>query len=419
MNPWYRQLDWTTLVLWLALVGTGLLAIYSSTNGPASEFLLASVRESFSRQAMWAVISLVGVGVALVLPVRFYQKSAYWIYGALLVLLVATLLFGREINGTTAWLVVGPVRLQVSELAKVGTLLAVARMLSSQRPQTSQLRSALYAVGLILLPTILISMQNDTGTTLVFLAMIPVMLFWSGLPIAIITLLISPALAGYLAIVYLPAALVYVALVVGAFLWWTRDRLLTTLAGFFNGGVVLALTVALTYIFKPYQVARVLSFTDPGAEEYRMGVGFHLVQSKAAIGSGGLTGKGYMEGTQTQGAYVPEQSTDFIFSVIGEEFGFIGGILLLGLFALLLTRLVLLGTRVKHPFGTLFAAGVTGVFLVHVFINIGMATAILPVIGLPLPFVSYGGSALLAHTGMLAIVLALHMRRDDFSIYAY
>ena len=150
-----------------------------------------------------------------------------------------------------------------------------------------------------------------------------------------------------------------------------------------------------------------------------MGVGFHLVQSKAAIGSGGLTGKGYMEGTQTQGAYVPEQSTDFIFSVIGEEFGFIGGILLLGLFALLLTRLVLLGARVKHPFGTLVAAGVTGVFLVHVFINIGMATAILPVIGLPLPFVSYGGSALLAHTGMLAIVLALHMRRDDFSIYGY
>ena len=419
MNTWYRQLDWTTLVLWLALVGTGLVAIYSSTNGPAAEFLLASVRESFSRQAMWAFISLVGVAVALMLPIRFYQKSAYWLYGALILLLVATLLFGREINGTTAWLVIGPVRLQVSELAKVGTLLAVARMLSSQRPQTSQLRSALYAVGLILLPAMLISMQNDTGTTLVFLAMIPVMLFWSGLPIAIITLLISPALAGYLAIVYLPAAIVYVALMIGAFLWWTRDRLLTTLAGIFNGGVVLALTVALAYIFKPYQVARVLSFTNPGAEEYRMGVGFHLVQSKAAIGSGGLTGKGYMEGTQTQGAYVPEQSTDFIFSVIGEEFGFIGGILLLGLFALLLTRLVLLGTRVKHPFGTLFAAGVTGVFLVHVFINIGMATAILPVIGLPLPFVSYGGSALLAHTGMLAIVLALHMRRDDFSIYGY
>lgn len=419
MKTWYRKLDWTTLFLWALLVSCGLLAIYSATNGPASEFLLASVRDNFARQAMWAGITVLAVIGALLIPIRFYQKGAYWAYGVVLLLLVATLMFGREINGTTAWLVLGPVRLQVSEFAKVATLLAVAHMLSTQRPSTPQLRMALYGVGLILLPAILISLQNDTGTTLVFLSMIPVMLFWSGLPISIVALMISPALAGYLALVYLPAAIAYILLVSGAFLWGTRDKLMAALAGVFNGGVVLALTVAITYIFKPYQVARVLSFTNPGAEEYRMGVGFHLVQSKAAIGSGGFSGRGFMEGTQTQGAYVPEQSTDFIFSVIGEEFGFIGAILLLGLFALLLTRLVLIGTQVKHPFGTLFAAGVTGVFLVHIFINVGMATAILPVIGLPLPFVSYGGSALLAHSGMLAIVVALHMRRDDFSIYGY
>ncbi len=419
MKTWYRKLDWTTLFLWALLVSCGLLAIYSATNGPASEFLLASVRDNFARQAMWAGITVLAVIGALLIPIRFYQKGAYWAYGVVLLLLVATLMFGREINGTTAWLVLGPVRLQVSEFAKVATLLAVAHMLSTQRPSTPQLRMALYGVGLILLPAILISLQNDTGTTLVFLSMIPVMLFWSGLPISIVALMISPALAGYLALVYLPAAIAYILLVSGAFLWGTRDKLMAALAGVFNGGVVLALTVAITYIFKPYQVARVLSFTNPGAEEYRMGVGFHLVQSKAAIGSGGFSGRGFMEGTQTQGAYVPEQSTDFIFSVIGEEFGFIGAIFLLGLFALLLTRLVLIGTQVKHPFGTLFAAGVTGVFLVHIFINVGMATAILPVIGLPLPFVSYGGSALLAHSGMLAIVVALHMRRDDFSIYGY
>ena len=419
MKKWYRKLDWTTLFLWALLVSCGLLAIYSATNGPASEFLLASVRDNFARQAMWAGITVLAVIGALLIPIRFYQKGAYWAYGVVLLLLVATLMFGREINGTTAWLVLGPVRLQVSEFAKVATLLAVAHMLSTQRPSTPQLRMALYGVGLILLPAILISLQNDTGTTLVFLSMIPVMLFWSGLPISIVALMISPALAGYLALVYLPAAIAFIILVSGAFLWGTRDKLMAALAGVFNGGVVLALTVAITYIFKPYQVARVLSFTNPGAEEYRMGVGFHLVQSKAAIGSGGFSGRGFMEGTQTQGAYVPEQSTDFIFSVIGEEFGFIGAIFLLGLFALLLTRLVLIGTQVKHPFGTLFAAGVTGVFLVHIFINVGMATAILPVIGLPLPFVSYGGSALLAHSGMLAIVVALHMRRDDFSIYGY
>ena len=161
-----------------------------------------------------------------------------------------------------------------------------------------------------------------------------------------------------------------------------------------------------------------ISFTNPEAEEFRSGVGFHLVQSKAAIGSGGLTGKGFMEGTQTQGRYVPEQSTDFIFSVIGEEFGFIGAMVVLVLYAVFLIRLVRLAGRVKHPFGSLMAAGVAGILLIHVFINIGMVVGLLPVIGIPLPFLSYGGSALLANTTMLAIVLGLDMRRNDFSIYA-
>ena len=143
------------------------------------------------------------------------------------------------------------------------------------------------------------------------------------------------------------------------------------------------------------------------------------MQSKAAIGSGGLLGKGFMEGTQTQGAYVPEQSTDFIFSVIGEEWGFIGAMVVLTLFALFLVRLIVLGTQIKHPFGVMVASGAVGIYLIHIFINIGMATGLLPVIGIPLPFLSYGGSALLANTAMFAIALTLHMRRDDFSIYGY
>jgi len=170
---------------------------------------------------------------------------------------------------------------------------------------------------------------------------------------------------------------------------------------------------------QPYQVARILSFTNPEAKEFRDNVGFHLVQSKAAIGSGGLLGKGFMEGTQTQGAYVPEQSTDFIFSVIGEEWGFIGAMVVLTLFALFLIRLVVLGAQIKHPFGVMVASGAVGIYLIHIFINVGMATGLLPVIGIPLPFLSYGGSGLLANTAMFAIALTLHMRRDDFSIYGY
>ena len=419
MRTWYRNLDYTVLVTWLLLVGVGLVAIYSTTNGPAAEFLLESVRRNFWRQLTWAGISATAIVIALMLPVRFFQKVSYPVYILTLLLLVAALLFGREINGAKSWLEIGPIQLQVSEFAKVGTVLAVAQLLSSRRPNENYIRYALAAVGLLIVPGTLILLQNDTGTALVFFALVPIMLFWSGLPIVTVLLMVSPAVAGYLAIVYLPAAIAFAILFTLGILWHTRERYLTLVAGVFTGGTIAVATVALTAILQPHQVARILSFTNPEADVLRAGVGFHLVQSKAAIGSGGLFGKGFRQGTQTQGAFIPEQSTDFVFSVIGEEWGFIGSIFLLILFAILLTRLVTLGARVKHPFGSMIAAGAAGVYLVHVFVNIGMVTGLLPVIGIPLPFVSYGGSALLANSAMLAVILNLHMRRDDFSIYGY
>ena len=420
MRTWYRNLDYWTLLAWSALVAVSLVAIYSTTHGPASEFMVVSVRNNFVRQLAWAGICAVGIGIALTLPVRIYRYAAYPAYVLTLLLLVASLLVGREVNGAKSWLVLGPLRLQVSELAKVGTVLAVAQLLSARRATPRlNVRYALQAVALIVAPALLIVLQNDMGTALVFFGMIPIMLFWSGIPIHIVLLIVSPALAGYLAVVYMPAAIAFaVVFTVGMYLY-ANDRAVTALAAAFTGGVASVVSVVLTRVLQPYQVARILSFTNPEAEQYRQGVGFHLVQSKAAIGSGGLWGKGFMEGTQTQGAYVPEQSTDFIFSVIGEEFGFVGAMVVLGLFAFFLLRLIRLGVEVKHPFGSIVAAGAVGIYLLHIFVNIGMATGILPVIGIPLPFISYGGSALLANTAMMAIVLAVHMRRDDLSIYGY
>jgi rod shape determining protein RodA len=310
-------------------------------------------------------------------------------------------------------------QLQVSELAKVGTILAVAQLLSAKRARIDTVRYAFYTAAVISIPGLLIVLQNDTGTALVFFALVPIMLFWSGLPLINLMLIVSPALAGYLSIVYLPAAIIF-ALVFTALVYsQTREYRITAIAGIFTAGTTLLVRFALPLFLQPHQVARLLSFTNPGAAEFRDNVGFHLVQSMAAIGSGGLGGKGFMEGTQTQGAYVPEQSTDFVFSVIGEEFGFIGSIVVLGLFVILLLRLISLGVQMKHPFGLMVAAGTVGVYLIHIFVNIGMATGMLPVIGIPLPFISYGGSALLAHTAMLAILLSLHFRKDDFSIYGY
>lgn len=420
MQRWTPNLDIPTVLTWVALVTAGLLALYSTTHGPAAEYLSEGVRDNFYRQFMWVGVSTVGIGVTLLLPVRVLRTLAYPIYGVTVLLLVLALFVGVEVHGTKAWLALGPFRLQVSELAKVGTVLAVAQLLSERHTRaTKTLSYALKAAGLIVAPALLIVLQNDLGTALVFFGLVPIMLFWSELPMSVILLLISPAIAGYLSLVYMPAALGF-AVVFTAGLWWTTgQRMIGALAATFTGGVAAVVSFVLTKILQPYQVDRLLSFTNPGAEQFRQGVGFHLVQSKAAVTSGGLWGMGFMEGTQTQGAYVPEQTTDFIFSVIAEEFGFIGSIVVLALLAALLLRLIRLGSDVKHPFGSIVAAGAVGVYLLHIFINIGMVTGMLPVIGLPLPFLSYGGSAMLANTALLAIVLNTHMRRDDLSIYGY
>ena len=181
-------------------------------------------------------------------------------------------------------------------------------------------------------------------------------------------------------------------------------------------GVMAALAhTALFKILQPHQISRIVAFNDP--ESFRYGAGFHIIQAKAAIGSGGLFGKGFTHGTQTQLAYIPENSTDFIFCVIGEEFGFIGTMVLLALFGVLLIRLASLGAQAGFALPRLFVAGLTGILLVHILINIGMTIGLMPVIGIPLPFISYGGSALLANTTMLAIALNLHARRDEFAVY--
>ena len=190
---------------------------------------------------------------------------------------------------------------------------------------------------------------------------------------------------------------------------------LTSSALAFTVGSAVAVWVGLTKVLEPHQIDRIVAFTNP--EAFRLTTGFHVIQSKAAVGSGGLFGKGFMQGTQTQLAFIPEQSTDFVFTIIGEEWGFIGAMVLLAIFGYLLIRLSSLGSWAAHPFPKVFAAGTAGIFLTHLLINMGMTIGLMPVIGIPLPLVSYGGSALLANTALLAIAVNLYARRDEFSIY--
>ncbi len=411
-----REFGWSLVAFWVGLTVIGLVAIYSATQGPVSQFLPEYIQINFTKQLItFGIGILIMVGMQFVAP-RTFKEGSYLFYIFCLILMILTLLFGKEVSGATSWLVVGPLNLQTSELMKVATILAVANYLSSQRKISAEnLRHALIVVALIAVPMLLVIMQNDTGTAIIFLALIPVMLFWSGLPYGVSLFMISPAIIGYLSIINWYWGLA-AAVVITFAIFFIQRRTWLTFASFACGILmVIGVQVALFQVLQPHQRARIEAFTNPSFDP--QGAGWNVIQAKTAIGSGGLYGKGFMEGTQTQLRFLPEQWTDFIFCVIGEEFGFVGASLVVLLFMGMVLRLLKSVGQHKHPFAQMVFVGVTTLFFIQFFINVGSATGLLPVIGLPLPFVSYGGSALLTNTLMLALCLNLDYYKRQFSIY--
>ncbi len=411
-----RELSWSLVVLWASLIVVGLVAIYSATQGPVAEFLPSYIQVNFYKQLIsFGLAIMVLIGLQFVNP-RTFKEGAYVFYGIGIILMVLTLFVGKEVGGAKSWLVIGPFNLQVSELMKIATILAVANYLTSRRDISAEnLKSALIAVLLILIPAILVVLQNDTGTAIIFFAMIPVILFWSGLPYGISLFMISPAIIGYLSIIEWYWGLV-AAVILTLMIFMIQRRTWLTFTSFATGILlVIGIQVALFQVLQPHQRARIEAFTNPSFDP--QGAGWNVIQAKTAIGSGGLYGKGFMEGTQTQLRFLPEQWTDFIFCVIGEEFGFLGASLTILLLLGLTLRLLQAAATHKHPFAQLVMVGVITIFFTHFFINVGSATGLLPVIGIPLPFISYGGSALITNTVMLGICLNLDFYKRQFSIY--
>jgi len=412
----FRNLNWSIFGAWLLLATIGLFAIYSATQGPVSEFLPDFIQNNFSKQLVFVALS-----IALVLGFQFfaprsYMQLSYIFYGIGLILMICTLLFGVEINGAKSWIRIGGFNLQASELMKIATILATAQYLTSRRDISAEnIRYAFIAVLMILVPTVFIILQNDFGTAIVFLALIPVMLFWSGLPYGVSIYIVSPALILYLTVFDWRLGAIATVLI-SALIFFVQKRPWLTFTSLITGIItVVGVNLALTDILQPHQIARITAFTNPAFDP--TGAGWNVIQAKTAIGSGGLLGKGFMEGTQTQLKFLPEQWTDFISCVVGEEFGFIGLGLLVLTFLFLFLRLLNLAGNHKHPFAQLVTVSVAAVFFIHFIINIGSATALLPVIGIPLPFVSYGGSAFLTNSLMLAICLNMDLHKRDFSIY--
>lgn len=416
-SSWVRRFDWISILLWVLLSLIGLTAIYSATLGPVSEFLPLHIQQNFSKQLNWAALSVVAVIFIQFISPRAFQQLAYVAYGLLLILITATIFIGVEVNAAKSWIEIGGVRLQPVEPMKLATILTVAAYLTSRRDITAvRVQSALIATLIILVPVVIIILQNDTGSALIFLPLIPVMLFLSGLPHGISLLMISPAIVGYLSII--DWRLGVASVIILAFIVYMLEKKiwLSVNTIIFGALMVLAVDIALHDVLQPHQQLRIEAFINPFVDP--QGAGWNVIQSKTAISSGGIWGKGFLEGTQTQLRFLPEQWTDFIFCVVAEEFGLIGAGSVILIMMLLFLRLLNLSISLKDRFSQLVIVGVVTILFSHALINLGSAMGIIPVIGVPLPFMSYGGSAFLFNSIMIAICLNLYLRQKDMSHFS-
>jgi rod shape determining protein RodA len=411
----FKNLDWGIIVSYLALVIFGWFSIYSAVYDPESPEIL-DLSRNYGKQLLWIGVSLtVGTGI-IILDSGFFSSFSYALYGVGILLLVTTLFFGIEVAGAKSWLSVGGFALQSSEIAKFTTALALVKYLNRNEVQLTNPVHVAVAMSIFLLPMGLVLLQNDLGTAIIYASFILV-LFRQGLPGPFIYGPISIGIL-FLSVLLFSRILVIIAIaVLGILLYWLMRRttraLLVSLA---SVGVAIALVFAVDYTFnkvlQPHQQERINVLL--GKEIDSRGAGYNSQQSLIAIGAGGLTGKGFLEGTQTKYNFVPEQSTDFIFCTIGEEYGFIGSSALVLLFSFLLIRLILSAEKQKAWFPRMYGYCVFSIIFVHFIINIGMTIGLLPIIGIPLPFVSYGGSALLGFTLLVAIYLKLDVSQRRF-----
>ncbi len=406
-NSIIGKVDWPILLMYFALVIIGWLSIYSAGMSEGHHAIY-DMSQFCGKQMMWIGIS-VGVGFAiLILDAKLFDALAFGIYAVVLSMLVVVLVYGKATNGATSWIDFGGFKLQPSEFAKLGTALAVACLLGKQDADLQQRKTRLKAYAIILAPAALVLLQHDAGSALVFASFI-FLLYREGMPGAGAVMLIA---VGALAVFVFTLiwsvkvmciilgslfvlTLLYYLLTKKKRLW----RMVAVYAFFF--AMVFCVDYAFYHILEDHQ--RIRFEVLLGLNDDIKGAGYNLNQSKIAIGSGGFWGKGFLKGTQTKYDFVPEQHTDFIFCTIGEEGGFKGTLIVILLYIGLLIRIIRVSERQRLAFSRIYGYAIAGILFVHIAVNIGMTIGLVPVVGIPLPFLSYGGSSLLAFTIMLAI----------------
>ncbi|AXT61293.1 rod shape-determining protein RodA [Aquimarina sp. AD10] len=405
-------IDWITVLIFLLLVAFGWANIYSASyEGEA--FSITDLSQVYVKQGYWILLSIVLIVITQAIEVKFYERFAGLIYVISLVSLLGLFIFGKNINGATSWYAFGPIGLQPSEFAKACTALALAKFLSDMQTNIKFLGHQVRAFLIIAIPAIIIVPQPDPGSALVYaafffplyregLAAIYLIVGASAAALFILTLLFKP-----LWVVLAIAAIMLFILIKNRKKKPKYSRFLLVLV------VITGFCFSVNYIFNNVfeQRHRDRFNIVLGKEVDSKGIGYNTNQSQIAIGSGSWTGKGWKEGTQTKGGFVPEQHTDYIFSTVGEEWGFLGATTVVILFVLLLLRLLHLAERQKSQFSRVYGYSVIGILFIHFAINIGMVTGLIPTIGIPLPFFSYGGSGLWGFTLLLFIFIKLDSNR--------
>jgi rod shape determining protein RodA len=416
------KFDVSIILIYLALVLIGWVSIYSAAPVEMHGSIF-DLDEVYGKQFLWIVLAIVLIFLIFAIEVKFFERFAGVIYVFSLLSLAGLFVFGKEISGATSWYGIGSMSLQPSEFAKFATAIALAKYLSQLDVSIKDVRHFFIAGGIILLPAILIVPQPDPGSALVYAAFF-FPLYREGLSL------------WFLLLAFMAMALFLGALLIGP--WWTSIISLVLIIVVFSLSrkrhkkrigskpqvpwfiaallACVAFSFATNFIFENIFQERHRNRIDIvlGRLDDSQGVEYNIIQSEIAIGSGGLVGKGLLKGTQTQGGFVPEQHTDFIFSAIGEEFGLLGAGTVVILFMLLTYRLVIMAERQKNQFARIYGYGVAGIFFIHFFVNVGMVIGLLPTVGIPLPFLSYGGSGLWGFTILLFIFVKLDAHRMSY-----
>jgi rod shape determining protein RodA len=470
INIW-KKLDKPTILVFLLLVAIGWFNIYAAVYNEEHSRII-DLTQQYGRQLIWIIATLIIAIFVVIIDSRFYTFFAYFIYGGLIFLLMLVLLIGRDINGARSWFQFGPLSLQPSEFAKFGTVLALAAFFNSQKHDLKKLVVFAIASGIIILPALLIAAQPDMGSALIYFVLFLVLfregmnvyIFVSGvlalllffLTLAVDNLFLTVGLisAGFiiafivtrkwkirlegLGIFILTALFLFLinrmifkslsdknilfisvllsGIVYSVYFYSKKAFKLLLIYGFVAGSLVFVNFVDFSFsrILKPHQKERVEILLGIRSDPH--GTGYNVNQSMISIGSGGFTGKGFLQGTQTKFKFVPAQSTDFIFCTIGEEWGFMGSLVIIVLYVFLLMRLIMLAELQRSTFSRVYGYGVVSILFSHFFINIGMTIGLVPVIGIPLPFLSYGGSSLWGFTILLFIFLRLDASRAEYLV---